>query len=444
MKKLKIFELFAGIGAARSALERTRVAFESLGWAEIDKFAACSYAALYEDSNNYGDVQHIEQLPKNIDILFHGSPCQDFSIAGSGRGAVPGTRSNLMFETVRLVRDARPQVIVWENVKNVLSKKHRHSFEQYLSELEEIGYTNFYHVLNAKDYNVAQNRERVFCISVLNHKGLEFQFPKKKKLEKCLADYLDSTFERKFVMWEPKNKAVPRSFTMKKCGDSVARLENITYVATAVVHSAKGLMRTLVASDCKDPAKIIEVIATVDGVNYDSSARIYSKTGLSPTVAASSSGDKQVKVLDTLLSLVEEGIEVKVNNSRRFDVAKVGDGLDLSFPKSELRRGRIQKQKSHTLTTSGQQTAIVTEGLIPIVRKLKPIEYWRLMDFNDEQFRVAQEALNNTFYRGRDMSSTQLYKQAGNSIVVSVLEDLLIEIFQQIFKINIEIYQESA
>lgn len=333
MKKLKIFELFAGIGAPRSALERTGVAFESLGWAEIDKFAACSYEALYEDSNNYGDVQHIEQLPKNIDILFHGSPCQDFSIAGSGKGAVPGTRSNLMFETVRLVRDAKPKVIVWENV---------------------------------------------------------------------------------------------------------------SYLSTAVVHSSKGLIRTLVAGDCKDPAKIIEVIGTVDGVNYDSSARIYSKKGLSPTVAASSSGDKQVKVLDTLLSLVEEGIEVKVNNSRQFDIAKVGDGLDISFPKSELRRGRIQKQKSHTLTTNGQQTAIVTEGLIPIVRKLKPIEYWRLMDFNDEQFRVAQEALNNTFYKGRDMSSTQLYKQAGNSIVVSVLEDLLIEILQQIFKINIEIYQESA
>lgn len=168
-KKIKLFELFAGIGAPRKALEYMGYEIESLGYSEINKHAINAYCELFNDSpdNNWGDITKIEQLPNNIDILFHGSPCQDFSIAGSRKGGNEGsgTRSSLMYESVRLIKQAQPRLVIWENVKAVLNVNNIKNVKKYIKALKESGYYNYLIKTNPKHIAFPMQRERVFIIS---------------------------------------------------------------------------------------------------------------------------------------------------------------------------------------------------------------------------------------------------------------------------------------
>ena len=168
MDKLRVIELFGGIGACSKAIERLGIPYEIADYVEIDKYAVKSFNAIH--GTNF-EPQDIAKWDKDIqvDLIMHGSPCQDFSIAGRGKGGDKdsGTRSSLMYETLRIVDKLKPKYVIWENVKNLLSKKHRHNFDAYLEAMERLGYKNFYKVLNAKDYGIPQNRERVFTISFI-------------------------------------------------------------------------------------------------------------------------------------------------------------------------------------------------------------------------------------------------------------------------------------
>lgn len=208
MSKLKVLEAFGGIGACTKALKNLGVDFEVVDYIEIDKYAVKSYNAIF--GTNY-EPQDICEWDKDIevDLIMHGSPCQDFSIAGQQAGGEEGsgTRSSLMFETVRIIEKLTPTYVVWENVKNVIGKKHKPTFDKYLKYLEELGYVNFYKVLNAKDYGIPQNRERVFVVSVnlekLGRDDFSYEFPEPMKLEKCLADMLeDEPVEEKYYLSE--------------------------------------------------------------------------------------------------------------------------------------------------------------------------------------------------------------------------------------------------
>lgn len=203
---LRVIELFGGIGACSKALSRIGVPYVISDYVENDKYAVASFNAIHDtdfqpqdimawDKNHYCPNCHrvfdtgkfdpddnefyddvcpycggapSEDIRGNIDLIMHGSPCQDFSAAGLGKGGDEGsgTRSSLMYETIRIVDKVRPQYVVWENVKNILSKKHKHNFDAYLKRMEELGYKNYYQVLNAKNYGIPQNRERVFTISI--------------------------------------------------------------------------------------------------------------------------------------------------------------------------------------------------------------------------------------------------------------------------------------
>lgn len=137
--------------------------YELVGFSEIDKYAIKSYCAIHNVSQekNLGDITKINtySLAVNlhydeIDLITHGSPCQDFSIAGNQAGAEEGsgTRSSLMWNTVEIVKAVKPKYVIWENVKNILSPRHKHNFDRYIEALSELGYCNYYQVLNAKDY----------------------------------------------------------------------------------------------------------------------------------------------------------------------------------------------------------------------------------------------------------------------------------------------------
>ena len=158
---LKVLELFAGIGACSKALTNLGIEHEIVDAVEIDKYAVQSFNAVH--GTNF-EPQDITKWDKNIeaDLIMHGSPCQDFSVAGLNKGGDKdsGTRSSLMYETLRIVEKVKPKYVIWENVKNLLSKKHRHNFDAYLDAMEKLGYHSQYQVLNAKDYGVPQNRER--------------------------------------------------------------------------------------------------------------------------------------------------------------------------------------------------------------------------------------------------------------------------------------------
>lgn len=211
-QSLKVLELFAGIGACSKALERLEIPHEIVDAVEIDKFAIKSFNAIH--GTNF-EPQDITKWDKDIevDLIMHGSPCQDFSIAGKQAGGDEGsgTRSSLMYETLRIVAKLKPKYVIWENVKNVLSAKHRPNFDAYQKRMEQLGYINFYQVLNAKDYGVPQNRERVFTVSIREDVAKEeyyrsatdvgiFEFPEKQPLKKRLKDVLEEKVDEKYYL----------------------------------------------------------------------------------------------------------------------------------------------------------------------------------------------------------------------------------------------------
>lgn len=175
---LKILELFGGIGSPRIALRNIGIPVKSIDYVEIDLKAVKSYNAMFAKELSY-KTQSVVGWDLKPDILIHGSPCQDFSIAGLQKGADPGTetRSSLMWETIRIIQQMgvwKPRIVIWENVKNVLSKHMIHNFNGYLREMEKLGYTNSFEVLDTREFGLPQARERVFTISCLD--GTHFDF----------------------------------------------------------------------------------------------------------------------------------------------------------------------------------------------------------------------------------------------------------------------------
>ena len=171
METLKVLELFGGIGACSNALKRLNIPFEIVDYVEIDKYAVKSFNAIY--GTNF-EPQDITTWNKDIevDLIMHGSPCQDISLAGKQKGIIKGeTRSGLMYEMMRIVEKTKPKYVIAENVKNILSDKFKPQLEEYLCFLNDNGYEVTMDLLNAKDYSIPQNRERVFIIGVKNEEN---------------------------------------------------------------------------------------------------------------------------------------------------------------------------------------------------------------------------------------------------------------------------------
>ena len=198
---IKVLELFAGIGACSKALTNLGIEHEIVDAVEIDKYAVKSFNAVH--GTNF-EPQDITKWDKDIkcDLIMHGSPCQDFSVAGKQAGGDKGsgTRSSLMYETLRIVEKLKPKYVIWENVKNLVSQKHYHNFAAYLAQMEELGYRSDFQVLNAKDYGVPQNRERVFTVSIRKDLDTSFSFPEKQELKIRLKDVLENEVEEKYYL----------------------------------------------------------------------------------------------------------------------------------------------------------------------------------------------------------------------------------------------------
>lgn len=205
---MKVLSLFSGIGAFEKALERLDVPYKLEGYCEIDKYASKTYSMIhgYDESWNLGDITKIDtnSLPDDIDLITYGFPCQDISLAGHQKGFEhegQRTRSGLFFEALRIIEDTKPKITIAENVKNLVSKTFKNEFEMVLTFLEEAGYNNYWKVLNAKDYGVPQNRDRVFIVSIRKDvdRGL-FEFPKPFELKLRLKDVLEDEVDEKYYL----------------------------------------------------------------------------------------------------------------------------------------------------------------------------------------------------------------------------------------------------
>ena len=262
---LTVNELFAGIGAFRKALIRLGIPHEVVGISEIDKYAIKSYSAIYGETRNYGDISKVERLDY-ADLWTYGFPCQDISLAGQLKGIVKGkTRSGLLYEVQRLLAqaqsdDALPKYLIMENVKNLVSKKFRPDFEGWLGWLDELGYNNYWKVLNAVDYGIPQNRERVFCISIRKDIDTGYTFPSTIESDTVLMDKLESVdnIDDKYFL---SNECVlikkPTDGVVKQAG-YIKKSENGTQHQSNTVYYPNGAARTLTACDYKSPMMIKE------------------------------------------------------------------------------------------------------------------------------------------------------------------------------------------
>lgn len=368
---LKYLSLFSGIGAFESALTNLGVNYEVVNYCEIDKYASKSYSAIHgvPETKNLWDITKINvfNLPKpnEIDLVTYGFPCQDISLAGKQKGLFNDdgslTRSGLFFEALKVIEYCKPKVAIAENVKNLTGKKFATQFETVLKSLEDAGYNNYWKVLNAKDYGIPQNRERVFIVSIRKDVDTElFEFPKPYSLEKRLKDFLEPHVDEKYYL---SDKQMEKIINWKAHQKPFER-----------VNGNNSIVPTLTARGAGE---------------WHSGMIIYSP---------------QCQETSNLQ------LQIKEATNKGYAETYDGDSVDLAYQDSTTRRGRVKEGVSGTLTTSDNMG--VVDNLC--IRKLTPRECYRLMGFSDAEFDRAEKVNSNT----------QLYKQAGNSIVVDVLEEL--------------------
>lgn len=423
-----------------------------------------SYCAVHnvDSSLNLGDITKVnEKEIANFNMMCGGSPCQDFSIAGKQEGAkwtcneceheynpleahwserdkcpkckstnIEKTRSSLLVEWLRILREKKPNFAMYENVKNIVGAKFKYTFDLFINELNEYGYNTYWKVLNAKDYGIPQNRERVFLISI--RKDLDngnFVFPKGFDNGLRLKDLLDNEVDEKYYLSEK----LQSRFVSKIEGENiVGRLPNGngTIFSNDMVFGIDNNMGTLKATDYKDPKKILcgvdksynnpEIIETANCItaredrgisnrkaegtavietnrciqtgdlnyyNFDTMNRVYSKDGISPTLQTLQGGNRQPKILEDFYSNRD-----------------------------------IREYTEYSPTLRSERNGLeVTDNSYFKIRKLTPKECWRLMGFSSEQFDKAKSA---------GVSDSQLYKQAGNSIVTYVLYEIYKELYK--------------
>lgn len=332
---IKVLELFAGIGACSKALTNLGIEHEIVDAVEIDKYAIKSFNAIH--GTNF-EPQDITKWDKDIkaDLIMHGSPCQDFSVAGKNAGGDEGsgTRSSLLYETLRIVEKVHPDIVIWENVKNLLSKRHKHNHEAYIERMNALGYDSVTQILNAKDYGVPQNRERVFTLSIKRGSKLvkSYTRPEPRPLEIRLKDMLEKEVDEKYYLSDEQVSKIK----FCKPSDGISKTIRAGGRGSVDRHSWD-----IVASDSL--AKAVEPLSTRGRDVLGTLRASMYKQGLR-----------------NLMQNVENGrgyegvaIPIRTANKQGYDLAQDGDGIDLAYPESKTRRGRVGHGVSKTIPTGG-------------------------------------------------------------------------------------------
>lgn len=318
---LNVLSLFSGIGAFEKALDNLGIPYNLLAYCEIDKYASKAYSLIHDvpEEKNLKDVTKVDILDilDDVDLITYGFPCQDISNAGKQKGFTDEngerTRSGLFFEALRIIEDYNPKFAIAENVKALTSKKFSEEFRIVLESLEEAGYNNYWQVLNAKDYGIPQNRERVFIVSIRKDIDKGFTFPDPIPLELRLKDLLEDDVDEKYYLSE---KMLEKLTYNKNVKDSdIVKVANLNKGGQkGDVISPEGISTSLTATDYKQPKQIVEPIKI----------REATKSG--------------------------------------YAEAYPGDSVNMAQPNSKTRRGRVGV--AQTLTTSCNQAVVLSKDEI--------------------------------------------------------------------------------
>ena len=451
---IRVFETFAGYGSQSIALRNLGIEHEVVAISEIDKYAIKAYEAIHGSTNNLGDICKIN--PSDIpdhDLFTYSFPCQDLSVAGKQAGLGKETRSGLLYECEKIIEAKKPKYLLLENVKNLVSKKFKPQFDEWLKYLEGLGYTNYWKVLNAKDYGVPQNRERVFVVSILReHKP--YEFANKTPLDKCIADILEDEVDGKYYLPDDRVKKMLLTYkdNYKKKNSNEIQQINYPKFSQQRVYSCNGISPTIAAGNNgggKEPCKILlekhkpyefpkpipldkciaDILedevdekyyinkpfhlvnkghqAELDIKGQDCIKRAYTTDKIAPTLTTMQGGMREPKILTLPCIAASRGRYIKNPSS---------EGIGNT---TEQKLEFNTKSISNTITTVQKDNYLVEQTYR--IRKLTPRECFRLMGLHDDDIDKIQAT---------GISNTQQYKMAGNSIVVDVLE----AIFKNLFK----------
>ena len=408
---LKVIELFAGIGAQRKALQKAKIEHEVIAISEIDKYAIQSYNAIHGETLNLGDITKIEKMPK-ADLWTYSFPCTDISLAGRMNGFEKhsGTHSSLLWEVQRLLSvsiddGTLPKYLLMENVKNLISKKFKPSFDEWCKYLESLGYKNFYKVLNAKDYGIPQNRERVFMISVRDDNAA-YQFPNEINLDTKLGDYLENDVDEKYYL----STKLINCFTDMKNRNGILR--GLQFQPKLIFKDE--IARTITTRAGTRPCDnfIVEPVISLDGkvivpqATKDGYAIANVGDGIYTNRCAFKRGVVQKDKIPTLKTSVNDIAVVVTKDSENYIQWKQKGWFDIEC------RAYKEDKISGALNTRGHIKVLTNDVAI---RRLTPLECFRLMGFDDEDYQKITEL---------KISDTQAYKMAGNSIVVNCLTEI--------------------
>lgn len=425
---VRLIELFGGVGAQAMSLKELNVPFEHYRYIEWDKFPVASYNAIHNTSFESTDVTKITgddlgivEKDKYTYILTYSFPCISLSLAGKREGMVKGsgTASSLLWEVERLLTETKelPQILIMENVTQVHSKtvnkktgkSNLDYFNEWINFLSSLGYNSYYADMNAKDFGVPQNRVRTIMVSILG--DYTFSFPEGFTLTKHLKDYLDTKVEDKYYLTSDKTKKLVDNLlkegrlTNNQFG-VIGSTQKNAFVGdgeySPTLTSAMGMGGGQIPMLNEEYIMKKDEKVIIDDL-YPSRTRVF--PNYSPALRAER---HDLKVADTSVIVAMRGRNPNNPSDRTTGCPTVQ---------------RLEPQHEgicNTITTVQKDNLVLEFNENPNLRKMTPRECWRLMDFTDEDFNKAA-AVN---------SNTQLYKEAGNSIVKNILVAVIGQLFE--------------
>jgi DNA (cytosine-5)-methyltransferase 1 len=423
-KPIRLIELFGGIGSQAMALRNIGANFEHYRLVEYDKYPVASYNMIHNTHFEPTDITKINadylgivDTDKYEYIMTYSFPCQDLSSAGKQKGMHKGsgTRSGLLWEVERLLNECEnlPQILLMENVPQVIGTKNIRDFQQWELFLASKGYQNYVQVLNAKDYGIPQNRKRCFMISLLG--DYSYEFPKKQELKLKLKDMLEDEVDESFYLSDGKIQKTAHWKSFQKPFEKVQGIESVVPTLTArgageehsgmILYSDK-LENTTNLQNLSLGKRLCSYLIQNDLVKeYDVMKHNYSSSKMKLLMEKKNIvvANNYVPTLDTKCACF--GVCIKNNTKKGYLESRSEDEV---YTNTSIKRGTAQKESIATLTTFQDKGVVMSDLRI---RKLTPKECWRLMGFEDSDYEKASQVT----------SKTQLYKQAGNSIVVNVL-----------------------
>ena len=479
---MKFIDICSGIGGFRSALEKHGhecVAFAEIDKFAKQSYRAIYDTENEEELDDITSVtdEHFRLYRGQVDIITGGFPCQAFSIAGNRRG-FEDTRGTIFFHIARAIKEIQPSYVLLENVKGLLSHDKGRTYGTIVQALDELGYFIEWGLFNSKYWGVPQNRERVYILvtrkDVWKEPKLFNLLKQQTSVDTRLVDILETDVDEKYYLSEEKTKKL----TLNE--DLSGRLNHYDYRDVNSVHSVNRVSPTLNTMQGGDRQPKVAVVGNTSNTHYDSH-NVHDPNGLSPTITARDyKGPKQVAIpvltpdrvnkrqngrrfkedndpMFTLTSQDRHGIAIKEATKKGYTEAMEGDSVNTSFPNSKTRRGRVGKQVAQTLQAGEVNQGVVINplkdktdygwhfeqavydsqgitrtvkanggsGNIPKtieglrIRKLTPLETWRLQSFTDEQFYKAKNS---------GVSNSQLYKQTGNAVTVNVVDAIVGEL----------------